>query len=603
MATTINDYTLEIGWSGKKVNDGINKLENRLKNLNKKVSDPLAPKTTPRETRQKKRQDLDLLNDRKLALISRTSIQLAKLKATAAGINLKMRGGAAAHAQIQKQISSVEQFRANLRKATITSQQQLRIQGRVWDILGGRIKKATAAVRGYGLATSNATKLTQRLLQTFKQGRIAALVAGVTMLTREVFRNGKAWEKLRVELQASFGSAKAGEEEMSFLKKTARELGLDIMALAGGYAKIGATAKMTGMASEKIRGIFLGVSEAATAFGLSVQDTDGVMRAFSQMLGKQQVMAEELKLQLGDRFPIAIGVMAKSIGKTVPELIELMEAGELGTDAIVKFAAGLRKNVRESGALAAALNTTQAVQNRFNMTLREAGDALFQGGLAKGLKQIFNMGTDFFEETKDFWGLMGLGMGTFIKFGVALIKVVLLPIQKLLGTIGDGWKLLSDLAITDRDEIDKLNTLEWIINRIYLHFVDIWIVSRWLGKQWDELFGNPDKFFKDIQDELLLMKDTIKYLLGLQDSKLLNTLFPDQDPENVKSIEQKVIEGTAKQNELEAARKAAKGSGSGDKTTMSVENLNMTLPIGTTSNEAPQFAYAFAENQLNSQLS
>ncbi len=64
-----------------------------------------------------------------------------------------------------------------------------------------------------------------------------------------------------------------------------------------------------------------------------------------------------------------------------------------------------------------------------------------------------------------------------------------------------------------------------------------------------------------------------------------------------------MIEGTAKQNELEAARKAAKGSGSGDKTTMSVENLNMTLPIGTTSNEAPQFAYAFAENQLNSQLS
>ncbi len=101
MATTINDYTLEIGWSAKKVNKGIKDLEDKIQNLGKKTQTAVDPTAKqPKQTRQKKGADLDLLNARKLTLLQQTNAQLQKLRTLAAGIDLKIKGGAAAHAQM-----------------------------------------------------------------------------------------------------------------------------------------------------------------------------------------------------------------------------------------------------------------------------------------------------------------------------------------------------------------------------------------------------------------------------------------------------------------------------------------------------------------------
>ncbi len=598
--TTITDYTLEIGWSATKVNKGIKDLEAKIQNLGKKTSgavDPTAKK--PAEARKKKGADLNLLNNRKLALIQQTNDKLRTLRNLASGIDMRVKGGAEAHAQIQKQIKSVEQYRSNLRKATITSQQQLRVQGQVWGILKGRIKNTTAAVKEYTTATRNATSMTTKFMAALKQGRIAAMVAGVTMLTREIYRNGKQWENLRIQLQASFGSAQAGAQQMAFLQKTARHLGVDVLALADGYAKIGVAGRMSNMALEDSQEIFMAASEASRAFGLSTDDTQGVMRAFSQMMGKGQVMMEELKLQLGDRMPSAMGIFAQSMGKTVPEFMALVKAGVVGNTELVNFAKFLRKDIRASGAYAKALNSTEAEQTRFNQALREAGDAFFAGGLGEAMSEVFKMGADFFAETQDFWGLLGLGLKAFVKMGLAFLKVVLIPIQKLVGTIGFGWKKIRDLSFDNlQDSVEPLSEMAWWVNRIYKHFVDLFLISKWIGLEWDELFGNPDKFFKDIQDTLLDLKQNIKYLLGLQDSKTISTIFKGQDPETVERTKQMQIEGMRIQSENEAKAKAGKGG----KSAMNVEKVEMTLPIGTPAEQAPEFLYAFLDNQIDGQL-
>ena len=129
---------------------------------------------------------------------------------------------------------------------------------------------------------------------------------------RGLFTLSADMESLDVQMQQTFGSAEAGSKQMEYIKKVSMELGTSLRANAHGYAQIAAAAKLAGLSQEEYRTIFLGVSEAAVAFGLTEENQKGVMKAFTQMLGKQQVMAEELRGQLGDRFTLGYRLDGRS---------------------------------------------------------------------------------------------------------------------------------------------------------------------------------------------------------------------------------------------------------------------------------------------------
>jgi tape measure domain-containing protein len=66
--------------------------------------------------------------------------------------------------------------------------------------------------------------------------------------------------------------------------------------------------------------------------------------ALSQMMSKNKVMAEELRLQLAERMPVAIQAMAKAAGVTVNELDALMKQGKvMAADVLPKFADALNE--------------------------------------------------------------------------------------------------------------------------------------------------------------------------------------------------------------------------------------------------------------------
>ena len=58
---------------------------------------------------------------------------------------------------------------------------------------------------------------------------------------------------------------------------------------------------MSGMSVKDGEEIFLAAAEASIVFGLSGEQTSSVVKAFTQMIGKNSVMAEELKQQLGNK--------------------------------------------------------------------------------------------------------------------------------------------------------------------------------------------------------------------------------------------------------------------------------------------------------------
>ncbi len=167
---------------------------------------------------------------------------------------------------------------------------------------------------------------------------------GLTNFVSKAIEVAKATTQASVALKNVSGSTAAFVENQKWLIDVARRYGIEINTLTTGFAKFKAAADISSMSLEDQRKIFESVSRASVAFGLSAEDQRGVFMALSQMMSKNKVMAEELRLQLAERIPVAIQAMAKAAGVTVGELDSLMKQGKvLSADVLPKFADALNE--------------------------------------------------------------------------------------------------------------------------------------------------------------------------------------------------------------------------------------------------------------------
>lgn len=165
---------------------------------------------------------------------------------------------------------------------------------------------------------------------------------GLTNFVSKAIEVAKATTQASVALKNVSGSTSAFVENQKWLIEVARRYGVEINSLTTGFAKFKAAADVSSMSLEDQRKIFESVSRASVAFGLSAEDQRGIFMALSQMMSKNKVMAEELRLQFAERMPVAIQAMAKAAGVSVGELDNLMKQGKvLSADVLPKFADAL----------------------------------------------------------------------------------------------------------------------------------------------------------------------------------------------------------------------------------------------------------------------
>lgn len=135
-------------------------------------------------------------------------------------------------------------------------------------------------------------------------------------------------------------------DNQRYLLDLAKKYGLEINALTANYAKFTAAASISGMSMMDQRKVFESVSRACTAFSMSADDSNGVMLALSQMMSKGKVSSEELRLQMGERLPVALQAMAKAAGVSISGLDKLMKEGKLmSADVLPKFAEALNEMI------------------------------------------------------------------------------------------------------------------------------------------------------------------------------------------------------------------------------------------------------------------
>lgn len=218
------------------------------------------------------------------------------------------------------------------------------------------------------------------LLRTF------GIVAGVQIfknILKEVFETTKTFDSLNFALEKITGSTLAAADSQRFLLDITDKYGTELVTTTNRWIKFLAAAKQSGLSLKDTEGIFRSVTKASSVLGLKTDELTGVYLALEQMLSKGKVTTEELRRQLGERLPGAMGIMAAALGVTIPKLDEMLKKGEvLSADALPKFAEALEiaydiKHVETIDTLIAAQNRLTRAWQLFIKNITE-GDSVIR---------------------------------------------------------------------------------------------------------------------------------------------------------------------------------------------------------------------------------
>lgn len=243
------------------------------------------------------------------------------------------------------------------------------------------VSALAAAYRQLYGDSRKALSIQQRL-----RGEVLSLVAaygglyGVINLLGQVVSAYQTLEAATARLNvANDGDFAQTAEDMDFLRRTADRLGVDLGTLAQEYSKFSIATIGTNLEGAKTRKIFLSVAEAARVNRSSNEELSGVFVALTQIVSKGAVQMEELRQQLGDRLPGALQIMADGLKVTTAELIKMLEAGEVTSDALVPFAEELDRRFGPGlgEALAGTTVALGRLQNAAFQALVQFGNAGF----------------------------------------------------------------------------------------------------------------------------------------------------------------------------------------------------------------------------------
>lgn len=197
----------------------------------------------------------------------------------------------------------------------------------------------------------------------------------------------KMFFSMRNMLTLVSGSSKVAAEDLEFAVEVASHYGVEMKASVAEFGKLRAAA-MGILSSQQVRELYTTLTQLTAAYGLSASDAQGVYKAFTDILSKGVVSAEELRRQLGNRLAGAFNIAADSMGITVEELNNMLKAGSLlSKDFVPQMTIALSKMV--AGPAEAATSSLQAMQSRVRLTWQRLLGDLSSAGFGGLLTQMY----------------------------------------------------------------------------------------------------------------------------------------------------------------------------------------------------------------------
>lgn len=214
-----------------------------------------------------------------------------------------------------------------------------------------------------------------RLTQAFQESTAAAMAYERAVMAIGASIAGSDWGQRQVvgmnSQDAAAELSRLGTQEKNFAEQLALKNGMGLASTTSDYAKFFAAASGN-LGVEGSRAMFDSFAKLSVVYGLDPEKQKRAMVAFTQMASKNQVMAEELKQQLGDVLPGSMDIFARAITKmgthglvTTKELFKLMEGGKIiATDVFPFVAKEFEALANANGAYARALMSTPMLLSR-----------------------------------------------------------------------------------------------------------------------------------------------------------------------------------------------------------------------------------------------
>lgn len=264
--------------------------------------------------------------------------------------------------------------------------------------------------------------------------RIRALVEGqdaVVDLGSSFVDLNQRIENLIRGLTAISGSTDGAQREFEYLADAAQKYGLKILDLSDNYVKLIASSKGTALEGEAVKKVFESVSGAMSVLGGDTITTHRAFTALAQMMSKGQIYSEELKGQLAEAIPGALGIMSRALDISTKDLLALMEAGALGSEVLLPFADQLSK---EFGNLASTGRTfTQAVndlKNTWTLLMKRFEDST-------GAFSVLSSGIELLSKSSGFLaGVVGVGLAVAFSKLTSSIAATAASVKNFIPLIG-----------------------------------------------------------------------------------------------------------------------------------------------------------------------
>jgi len=210
-----------------------------------------------------------------------------------------------------------------------------------------RLANNTRSLVRNAKAQSKAGESAKSFGRSLSVGRVALvlLIAQLFILGRKLFNISKNFDSMRYALEAITKTTWDYNGATQFLLRLSRDFGVELQSTTNRYVKFLAAAKQTGLTLKDTENIFRSLTKAGAVLGLKTDELRGIYLALEQMLSKGKITTEELRRQLGERLPGAMGIMASAIGVTIPELDKMMKKGQvLSAEVLPAFGDAVEAN-------------------------------------------------------------------------------------------------------------------------------------------------------------------------------------------------------------------------------------------------------------------
>ena len=213
-------------------------------------------------------------------------------------------------------------------------------------------------------------------------GKAFRFLAGF-FVAKDILNSITAMDSLNASFESLAGSARAGKDEIKFLRAESNRLGLDFETIAKSYKGLFAAGQGAGFGTEFIRSLFGNVMQAGVALQSNKQSLAGALLAIEQMISKGKISMQELRQQLGNALPGAMQIAAKSMGVTTKQLEKMLSKGMDSVTFLKAFNTELAKQY--GGKWQKGANSLQAELNRLSNAFFDLKVSLAEGGVISAL--------------------------------------------------------------------------------------------------------------------------------------------------------------------------------------------------------------------------